>query len=188
MMEVFTLLFALSSSGEDIPPAKPPLLAIKRIYVDRLNGTEAAAQMRDLIISSLENAKLFTITENPDRADATLRGGADDVVFTDRFSSSDGLNAHSSFNTGSSYGRSNVRAGGTSASAGVGQNESTHLEERKHEATAAVRLVDKNGDVIWSTTQESSGGKFRGASADVADRITKQLMLDYEKAKKASRN
>jgi hypothetical protein len=45
---------------------------------------------------------------------------------------------------------------------------------------ATVRLVNKEGDVIWSTTQESTGAKFKGASADVADKITKQLAADYE--------
>jgi hypothetical protein len=38
--------------------------------------------------------------------------------------------------------------------------------------------------VIWSTTQESMGGKFRGSSADVADRITRKLLEDYDRAKK----
>ena len=47
-----------------------------------------------------------------------------------------------------------------------------------------MRLVNKEGDVIWSTTQESQGGKFRRASTDVADRITKKLVEDYEHAKK----
>jgi hypothetical protein len=49
---------------------------------------------------------------------------------------------------------------------------------------ATVRLVNKDGDVIWSTTQESLGGKFRGASADVADKITSKLRDDYERARK----
>ena len=67
---------------------------------------------------------------------------------------------------------------------GIGENESSRIQERKHEAVAAVRLVNKDGDVIWSTTQESQGGKFRRASTDVADRITKKLVEDYERAKK----
>ena len=53
----------------------------------------------------------------------------------------------------------------------------------RHEAIASVRLVNKDGDVIWSTTQESNGAKFRGASADVADKITKQLVVDYQRLK-----
>jgi len=38
--------------------------------------------------------------------------------------------------------------------------------------------------VIWSTTQESNGAKFRGASADVADRITRQLAAELERLRK----
>src|SRR5260370_37787559 len=66
----------------------------------------------------------------------------------------------------------------------IGENESRHSEERKHEAIATVRLVSKEGDVIWSTTAESLGAKFLGASADVADQIAKRLAADYKAAKK----
>lgn len=65
----------------------------------------------------------------------------------------------------------------------MGESESEHSAERRHEALAAVRLVNKEGDVIWSTTQESVGGKFRGASADVADKIATRLKEDFEKAR-----
>jgi hypothetical protein len=184
MMEIITFLFALNGTGDEAaPPPKPPLLAVRRIFVDRLTGGDSASQIRDMIISSLQGARVFTITENPDRADAVLKGAAEDLIFTDKFNSSESLDARGSLNTGYEQGKTgSSRIGGRSAGLSVGQNESTHIEERKHEATAAVRLVDKNGDVIWSTTQESTGGKFRGASADVADRITRQLVLDYEKA------
>jgi hypothetical protein len=66
----------------------------------------------------------------------------------------------------------------------VGQNDSTRVAERKHEAMAAVRLVNKEGDIVWSTTKESNGGKFRGATTDVAEKIVKQLVEDLQKAKK----
>ena len=68
-------------------------------------------------------------------------------------------------------------------SAGVGDNESTRIAERKHEALAAVRIVAKDGDVLWATTQESMGAKFRGASADVAEKVLKQLLADYQRAR-----
>jgi hypothetical protein len=68
----------------------------------------------------------------------------------------------------------------------IGENESRRTEERKHEAIATVRLVSKDGDVIWSATAESLGGKFMGASADVADKIAKRLVTDYRAAKKAA--
>jgi len=156
------------------------LLVVKRVYVDRLTGGETAAQMRELLVSSLDGAKLFVITENQERADAFLRGGAEDLIFTDTHSSSEGINARA--NAGS--GRASSTSKAAYAGLGVGDTESSRSEERRHEAVAAVRLVNKEGDVIWSTTQESQGGKFRRASTDVADRITKKLIEDFERAKK----
>lgn len=156
------------------------LRTIKRVYVDRLTGGETAAQMRDILISSLEGAKLFVLTENQERADATLRGAAEDLVFTESHSSSDSLNAHANFGSGRSSSTSRGQYGGV----GVGDSESEHSADRRHEAVAAVRLVNKDGDVIWSTTQESLGAKFRGASADVADKITAKLKEDFERARK----
>ena len=38
--------------------------------------------------------------------------------------------------------------------------------------------------MIWSATAESLGGKFLGASADVADKIAKKLVTDFKAAKK----
>ena len=158
------------------------LLGVHRIYVDRLTGGETAAQMRDLLVSSLEGAKLFVLTDNQERADAILRGGAEDLVFTDVHSSSEGINARANIGTGRNARSTNSQSayGGI----GIGENETSRVQERKHEAVAAVRLVNKDGDVIWSTMQESQGGKFRRASTDVADRITKKLVEDYERAKK----
>jgi hypothetical protein len=151
------------------------LPSVRRIYVDRLTG-ESSVQIRDMIINALEKTKLFVVTENPDRSDATLRGSAEDLIYTDTFQSSESISARAGVGTTRS-----VRL--PSANVGVGQNESTRIEERKHEAIAAIRLVNRDGDVIWSTTQESSGAKFRGASADVADKVVKQLLADTEKAR-----
>jgi hypothetical protein len=158
------------------------LLRVRRIYVDRLTGGETAAQMRDLLVSSLESTKLFVLTDNQERADAFLRGGSEDLIFTDVHTSSEGINARANIGTGRNARSANSQSayGGF----GIGESESSHIQERKHEAVAAVRLVNKDGDVIWSTTQESQGGKFRRASTDVADRITKKLVEDYERAKK----
>jgi hypothetical protein len=156
------------------------LLTLKRVYVDKLTGGETAAQMRDLLISSLHNSKLFILTENQDRADAVLRGAAEDLIYTDQFSSSDGVNLKSDVSAGNRSGRATSTGRSASLGLGVGDNESSNIHERKHEAIATVRLVNKDGDVIWSTTQESNGAKFKGASADVADKITKQLAADYE--------
>ena len=156
------------------------LLTIRRVFVDRLTGGETAAQMRDILISTLEGAKLFVLTENQERADVVLRGASEDLVFTDVHTSSDSINAHMNAGTGRTSSRTSGPYGGVS----VGDSESDHSAVRRHEAVAAVRLVNKDGDVIWSTTQESLGAKFRGASTDVADKITGKLKEDFERARK----
>jgi hypothetical protein len=120
------------------------------------------------------------VTEKEERADAILRGAAEDLVFTETHSSSDGINAHANAGSGRSSGSSRGAYGGVSA----GENESEHSTERRHEAIASVRLVDKDGDVIWSTTQESLGAKYRGASADVAEKIVSRLKEDFERARR----
>jgi hypothetical protein len=182
------LSFAIAAAAQ-VAPLSPAaieetslkqLLQIRRVYVDRLTGGETAAQMRDILLSSLESSKLFVLTENPDRADATLRGAAEDMVFTEVHSSSDSINARA--NVGS--GRSTSNSRGANAGFGFGENESDHSSERRHEAIAAVRLVNKDGDVIWATTQESMGATFRGASTDVADKITARLKEDFDRARK----
>jgi hypothetical protein len=155
------------------------LMTIRRVYVDRLTGGETAAQMRDILIAGLESSKLFILTENQERADAVLKGAAEDLVFTETHSSSDSINAHANAGTGR-----NSRSSGAYGGLSAGDSESDHSTERRHEAIAAVRLVNKDGDVIWSTTQESLGAKFRGASVDVADKITGKLKEDFERARK----
>jgi hypothetical protein len=159
------------------------LLTLKRVYVDRLTGGETAAQMRDIIIGSLEESKLFIITENQEKADAVLHGAAEDLVFTETHATSDGINAK--LNVGSSRGASGYRAD-QSGGLGIGENESDHSALRRHEALATVRLTNKEGDVIWSTTQESLGAKYHGASTDVADKIAAKLKDDFDKARKLS--
>jgi len=161
------------------------LLVIHRVYVDRLTGGETAAQMRDILISAMAESNLFILTENQDRADVILRGAAEDLVFSDVHSSSDSINAHASI--GLRNGGYSRDARGITGGLGAGENESDHSAERRHEAIASVRLVNKDGDVIWSTTQESLGAKFRGASSDVAGKITDKLKEDFERARKLPR-
>jgi hypothetical protein len=186
---IWIVLSLLAAGGIAEEPPTPPALEegglrelrnVRRVYVDRLTGGETAAQMRDILINSLETTRLFVITENQERADAILRGAAEDLVFTETHSSSDSVNAHANFGTS----RNTSTARGQYGGFGVGQSEDERSAERRHEAIAAVRLVNKDGDVIWATTQESLGAKFRGASADVADKIAAQLKEDFEKARK----
>jgi len=170
------------------PEAAPGLSRVRRIYIEPLGGGSESAQMRDMIIAALQNSKIFLLTDNVERADAVLRGSSDDKVFTDEHNSSESIGLHATSGGGSSS--NNATGIGTSshqnAGAGITDSETSHIRERRHEASASIRLIDANGDVIWSTTQESTGGKFRGAMADVADKIARQLVDDTRKARIAA--
>jgi hypothetical protein len=192
---IVPIVFLLMAATD--PPTDPAaieqeslgqLLTVRRVFIDRFAGGETAAQMRDMILSGFQNTKLFVVTENQERADAFLRGSAEDLVFTDEHTASDSIHAQANLSKSSSTSYSGRTSGreqdGKSQGVDFGDSESTHSLERRHEAVAAVRLVTKDGDVIWSTTQESLGGKFHGASADVADKITKKLLEDYDRARK----
>jgi hypothetical protein len=180
---VLLLTFFLEQTPEEL--AAEQLSKVRRIYVAILTGGDAALQLRDLLMTSLHNSKLFIITEEEDKADAILKGAGDDDVFTDTFQSSEGINAHTQIGAASSQGLRNYSNSSSNHSSGlsIGENDSRRTEERKHEAIATVRLVSKDGDVIWSVTAESLGAKFMGASADVADKIAKHLATDYKAAK-----
>jgi hypothetical protein len=183
-LRLAALLITLAAAAPAIEPSEADqLICVKRVFVDKLDGDETALQMRDMILSALQQSHLFVVTENEQRADTILRGSAKDLQFNESHSSSEGVNAHMQAST-SGY---TYRTNGNNKSLGatVGENESNHSVERRHEASAAIRLVNKEGDVIWSTTQESQGSKFRGSMADVADKITRKLSDDIVKARTA---
>jgi hypothetical protein len=165
-------------------PAVTSLAKIKRVYVEALAGDDSAEAIRQLIISTLQQSHLFLVTDNPDRADVTLRGAANDTAFTDTFDTQDSINSHGSGGGFSGRTSSSNRTSGSGIFGGssAGDSDSQHIRERKHEAYATVRLCNRDGDVLWATTQESRGAKFHGASADVAQKVTHQLQADFAKA------
>lgn len=178
-------LLALLWQSDDPARLQEELVRVKRLYVDKFGGGEGAGQIRDMVIAGLHQTGLFVITENAEKADAVLRGSAEDLVFTDVYQSGESVGARANLSLGrgsSSRSRDYGSLGG-----GVSENESSRIQERKHEASATVRIVSRAGDVLWSTTQESQGAKFRSASADVADKVTRQLSSDLEKTRRKSR-
>jgi len=92
--------------------------ALRRVFVDRLSGGETATQMRDMIVSSLQNARLFVITENQERA-VVLRGSDDDLVFTDEHAASDRVHAQANFGFGGSGANSRTATRGSRSSYGA---------------------------------------------------------------------
>lgn len=178
----FSLAVALVSAQQSNPTS---LLQVKRIYIESLTGGAAAAALRDLLISGLNGTKLFILTENPDRADAILKGAAEDHSYEEWLDTNSGVSTHEGAGKTSSSKSILTLGSGLSANAGASDNESHHYRDRKHEAFAALRLVNRDGDVIWSTTQESNGAKFRSASSDVAAKVANQLQLDLEREQAA---
>ena len=186
-MNPLALLLCLSTAAVavEIKPADVTLAKVRRIYVDQLGGGKESDQMRDMVIAALQNSGMFVITENPERGDATLKGSGDEKIYTEQHHTSDSIGFH----TGDASGTRAQSSIGTATSsnksltAGITENESSTIQDRRHEAQASVRLVTTEGDVIWSTTQESNGAKFRGAMADVADKIAKRLIEETQRAR-----
>jgi hypothetical protein len=155
------------------PEIAAQFLRVHRICVESFGTDAASVELQAMVINALSESKRFALTENSDetgkcteaKADAVLKGVSVQRAHEEVHSSSEGtsISTHRS-------------------SAGV--NESSHTTELIDEARLAVRLVMREtGDVIWSTTQESKGAKYKGANADAADKVVKQLLRDLDRLK-----
>lgn len=199
----FLLILVISSSGQapvtttEKPAAAQPcadsaktdpvqLNAVKRIFVESFGEDPISKEMQSMIVSSLVATKRFVVTENRQRADAILKGVALEKTSqevhaygegTGVGSAGGGHSASISGSNGNIYGSSS----GGFAARSMGISDSSLNTETINEARVAVRLVNSDGDVIWTTTQESKGAKYKGASADVADMCIKQLLRDITK-------
>jgi len=111
-----------------------------------------------MLITSITASKRFIVTENKDKADAILKA------------------------TGSEASSKDLHASSETTVAGRGAiAESEAHTQTVREARLVVRLVSPDDDVIWTATKESKGAKYKGAGADVADQVVKQLLSDVEK-------
>ena len=156
------------------PPAVTALKDVKRIFVDSFGEDPIAQQIQAMVVAELMKSEKFIVTENRAKADAFLKGTGLEKTSTESHSYETGT-AAGGFG-GSRVG--DVASVGGSAAAIDDANSSTVTV---NDARASVRLVNQDGDVLWATAQESKGAKYKGASADVADKIVKQLMRDIEK-------
>ena len=156
------------------------LLDIRTVHIEPLQG-EGAGPMRDMLIAALQDTGLFILTEKPDAADAIIRGSGEDLIYPNFERRRAGLNARGA---ASGSRRESGESRYNSTSFGVSDTESTENRERHHEAMAAVRILLPSGEIIWSTTQESNGAKFRGSAHDVAEKVAADLVRAYRKAEK----
>jgi len=178
-----TASVAAPTSADSDPTA---LLKVKRIYVDSFGDDTVSRELQSMIVSGLVATKRFKVTENRDRADAVLKG-----VALERTSQELHAYGESTAVGGASGGSHSEISGAGGVISGssnggfiarhMGTSDSSVNTETINEARIAVRLVDPDGDVIWTTTQESKGAKYKGASADVADKCVKQLLRDQDK-------
>jgi len=163
-------------------------LAVKRVYVQSFGDDLISKEMQAMVVDSLTKSKRFAVTEDKDKADAILKGSTLEKTSQESHSYSDGtavgtLHGYSSGDLngaipGTISGSSSAAVAGTS----MADSTSTSSVTTTNDARASVRLVNTDADVIWTTTQESMGAKYKGASADVAYKIVKQLIWDTAKA------
>ena len=176
---------AASQQGVAAAPAEggldQKLLATKRIYIESFGDDAVSKQIHAMVVSSLAEAKRLVVTENKERADAVLKGTGLEKTSQEAHAYSDSTAAGGS--AGYVHGGSGW-AHGKVASSAAALEDASLTTETVDRARIAVRLVDRDGDVIWSTTQESKGAKYKGASADVAEKVVKQLLRDLDKAEK----
>src|ERR1051326_1909577 len=156
------------SANGDVDPAG--LLKIKRIYVDSFGDDVTSRELQSMIVGSLVATKRFKVTENKERADAILKGVA--LEKTSQEIHAYGESTAVGGATGGSQGSVNgtfVNGTGTvsSSSSGgfiarhMGTSDSSVNTETINEARIAIRLVNPDGDVIWTSTQESKGAKYK---------------------------
>jgi hypothetical protein len=185
-----------SSSSSSAPAAKidpelaAKLMSVKRVYVDTFGDDPISRQLQAMVINSLAESKRFIVTENKDKADAVLKGTGVEKTAQEFHAIAEGTSVATAH--GGEHGQiSGQVSGGTGTISGssragfssqdMATSDSQASTETVNDARIAVRLVATDGDVIWTTTKESKGAKYKGAAADVADQIVKQLLWDLDK-------
>jgi curli biogenesis system outer membrane secretion channel CsgG len=156
------------------------LVSVKRVYVDSFGDDSVSKSLQAMVINALDESKRFIVTENKEKADAILKGRSIESTSQEVHATGSGTRVAAAGGSESSSPGGGGHGGFAAKAMGI--DDSTLSTETITEARLAVRLVSSDGDVIWSTTQESRGAKFKGASADVADKIVKQLLHDLDKA------
>lgn len=168
-----------SADSEDEIRAR--LSTIKRIYIDSFGDDPISKQVQGMLAASLAESKRFIVTENKDKAHAILKGTGLEKTTQEVHAYSDSTAAGGG---GGGFSRAGDSASGGFAGRAAAISDSSTNTETINDARVAVRLVDRDGDVIWATIQESKGGKYKGASFDVADKIVKELLRAVEKSEK----
>ena len=195
------LLFHSSGSGQEKPnttpqnePAiDPRILQVKRICVRNFGEDPLGIQVQEMVIAKLFESKRFSLTENCERADVVLKGSITERSESTYRSESEGIGFGRRV-AGSESSSSRMGSASSSASSSVStgvtgsDHESLSSSEVKQYAAVTLRVVDKEGDILWATSQESAKGKTKGAIGFAAERAVRRLLRDIEKAEKQAKN
>jgi len=167
------------------PAANPRLLQVKRVCVQNFGDDALGAQAREMVIARLFESKRFSLTENCAKAEFVLKGAVterNDRAFRQESEGVGfGVSGVASDSSGSGAGRTGTSA---SASARGDARETLASSENKQHAVVTMRLVDKDGEILWAASLESAGGKTKGAIGDAAERAARKLLRDLERAEK----
>lgn len=165
---VVMLLQALGQT----PPASSPLgieteskeklLKAKRVFVDSFGDDLFSKSANAIVMDAFNASKRFIVTESKEKADLILKGAA-----LERSSQE----THAL--------QSSTAAGGIGGGAAI--KDAQAATETVRTTSLTVRLTSQDGDVVWSTSQESAGSKYKGATTDAADKVIKQLVRDLDR-------
>ena len=192
VLGVFLLICAGTGAQEKSPPPQTPapaatapaplpatpeqLLRVKRICVQNMGADVLGIQVQEMVIARLFESKRFSLTENCERADYVLKGSITERSTREFRSESEGIDFGERVQVDSSSGHA---AGGT--------RETLASSTAKERAAVTLRLVDKDGEILWATSQESAEGKTKGAIGAAADQAVRRFLRDIEKAEKQTK-
>jgi hypothetical protein len=184
---LFLMVTHAVAAAQATPPGKPDdrtprLLTVRRLCIGQFAGEESdAAVAKEIAIASLYASKKFVITEKCDGADAVLKGA---LIEKSGFKAqSEGEGTSFAGASGSARG-SVVGALAEFGALGLGGSEKLSSAETRRHASVSLRLVDKDGEVLWAHSFDSPGGKSKGALADAVDRTIRSLIREVEKLQK----
>lgn len=182
-----SLALASAARAQPAPPPVPDelrrLASMKTLCVEAFAGDAAlAATVREMVFAGLFAGRAFTLRDRCEPSDAVLKGAV-----VERATSR--VRAEGEATDFGAAGGAAVREGTTAvASIGAlagGQSEALYSAEKGQTAAVVLRIVDGDGVVLWAHSQESPGGKLRGATGDAVDRAIKQLLRDLNRARAA---
>jgi hypothetical protein len=199
----FSVLIALAATSllaESSPPPSQTVAAIdadlaqkllnaKRVFVESFGDDGVNKSLTAMVLDSLRTSKRFIITENREKADLILKGTALEKTTQEyhALGSATSVAGAASGHSSTVVGTPNVVVGssqGGSVSHSAAIEDSQASTETIETARVAVRLVTPDGDIVWSTTQESRGGKYKGAAGDVAEKVVKELVRELDRLSK----